>query len=140
MKRALAVIVALSLGPFGIAMFAARGDQKVDNRIFELRTYHCAPGKMDALKARFRDHTCKLFQKHRMTVIGFWNPADPQQAGQTLIYLLAFPGADAAARCWKEFGADPEWRAVKEASEKDGKLVEKIDSVFLNPADFSPMK
>lgn len=137
MKRMLVALTALSLG---FSLYTAKGDQKVDSRVFELRTYDCAPGKMEALKARFRDHTCKLFEKHHMTVIGFWNPTDPQQAQRKLIYLLAFPSAEAAAKSWKEFQADPEWKAVKEASEKDGKLAEKIESVYLNPTDYSPLK
>lgn len=140
MKRTIVLLASLSLGISGIAFYAAKGDDRVDSRVFELRTYHCAPGKMDALKARFRDHTRKFFDKHRMTVIGFWNPADPQQAQQTLIYLLAFPSAEAAAKSWKEMGADPDWKSVKETSEKGGKLVEKIESVYLNPTDFSPLK
>jgi NIPSNAP len=112
----------------------------VDTRIFELRTYHAAPGKMEALQARFRDHTCKLFEKHNMTVIGFWNPTDSQEAKRTLIYLLAFPSMEAAAKSWKDFQADPEWTAVKEASEKNGKLVEKIESVYLKPTNYSRLK
>ena len=112
----------------------------MDSRIFELRTYESAPGKMEALKARFRDHTCKLFEKHHMTVIGFWNPTDAQQAQRKLIYMLAFPSQEAAAKSWKEFGDDPEWKAVKEASEKDGKLAVKIESVYLRPTDYSPLK
>jgi hypothetical protein len=140
MKRMLVAIVTLVLGFSGVALFAAKGDEKVDSRIYELRTYDCATGKMDALKARFRDHTRKLFEKHRMTIIGFWNPTDAQQAHRKLIYLLAFPSQEAAEKSWKDFQADPEWRAVKEASEKNGKLVEKIESVYLSPTDFSPLK
>jgi hypothetical protein len=140
MKRMLVALVTLSFGSSGVVFYAAKGDEKVDNRIFELRTYDCAPGKMEALQARFRDHTRKLFEKHHMTIIGFWNPTDAQQAHRKLIYLLAFPSLDAAAKSWKDFQADPEWRAVKEASEKNGKLVEKIESVYLSPTDFSPLK
>jgi hypothetical protein len=132
--------MALSLGFSGFALYAAKGDEKVDNRIFELRTYDCAPGKMEALKARFRDHTCKFFAKHHMTVIGFWNPTDAQQAERKLIYLLAFPSPKAAEKSWKDFQADPEWKAVKEASEKGGRLVDKIESVYLSPIDYSPLK
>ena len=112
----------------------------MDSRIFELRTYECVPGKMEALQARFRDHTRKLFEKHQMTVIGFWNPTDAEQSQRKLIYLLAFPSQEAAAKSWKDFQADPEWKAVKDASEKDGQLVENIESVYLNPTDYSPLK
>jgi hypothetical protein len=118
----------------------SKGDEKVDTRVFELRTYTAKPGKIDALLARFRDHTIRLFENHHMTVIGFWRPADQQQAKRQLVYLLAFPSQEAAAQSWKDFQADPQWKTVKEVSEKDGPLVEKIDSVFLEPTDFSPLK
>jgi NIPSNAP len=111
----------------------------VDTRVFELRTYTAMPGKIDDLHARFRDHTLKLFEKHHMTLIAFWKPTDEQQAKLHLVYLLAFPSQEAAAKSWKEFQADPEWKDVKEVSEKNGPLVEKIDSVFLKPTDFSPL-
>jgi hypothetical protein len=112
----------------------------LDTRVFELRTYTAMPGKIDALHARFRDHTLKLFEKHRMTVIGFWKPTDEQQATRQLIYLLAFPSREAATGMWNNFQTDPEWKTVKAASEKHGPLVEKIDSVFLKPTDYSPLR
>jgi len=112
----------------------------MDTRVFELRTYTAIPGKIDDLHARFRDHTLKLFEKHRMTVMGFWRPAEEQQAKRQLVYLLAFPSQEAAVESWKGFQADPEWKTVKAASEKNGPLVEKIDSVYLKPTDYSPLQ
>jgi hypothetical protein len=143
MKRSIIVTLLSVVGAFGVATGAARsirGENKVDTRVFELRTYHAAPGKMEALHARFRDHTGKLFKKHDMTVIGFWTPAEAKESEKTLIYLLAFPSREAADESWKAFMADPEWKAAKEASEKEGKLVDKVDRVFLNPTDYSPLK
>src|SRR5215469_5146032 len=93
-----------------VACYAAgveRGEKKANARVFELRTYTAAPGKMAALNARFRDHTCKLFEKHAMTNIGYWNPADPQAADQKLVYILAFPSREAAEKSWKAFREDP---------------------------------
>jgi hypothetical protein len=113
--------------------------KKTDTRIFEMRTYHAAPGKMDALNARFRDHTNKLFKKHEMEIIGFWQPTDPTKA-DLLIYILAYPSKEAAEKSWKAFRDDPDWIKAKDASEKDGKLVDKVDSVFMNPTDYSPIK
>src|SRR5712672_423754 len=129
-------IVALSLAFVGLARYPAKGDEKVDTRVFELRTYTAAPGKIDALHARFRDHTVRLFEKHRMTVIGFWRPTDEEQAKRQLVYLLAFPSQEAAVKSWKDFSADPEWAAAKEISEKDGPLVDEIDSVSLKGTDY----
>ncbi len=140
MKTAVGALVALSLAFAGLVFAKAKGDVKVDTRVFELRTYTATPGKIDALHARFRDHTLKLFEKHHMPVIGFWRPTDDQQAKRQLVYLLAFPSQEAAAKSWRDFQADPEWKSVKEASEKDGALVEKIHSVYLKPTDYSPLK
>ena len=114
--------------------------KKADTRVFELRTYYAAPGKMDALNARFRDHTHVLFKKHGMEIIGFWQPTDPKEADKKLIYVLAFPSKEAADKSWKAFREDPDWIKAKEASEKDGKLVDKVDSVYMNPTDYSPIK
>jgi hypothetical protein len=75
-----------------------------------------------------------------MTIIGFWSPTKPEEAQKTLVYLLAFPSKEAADKSWKAFRDDPEWKAAREASEKDGRLVDKVDSVYLNPTDYSPMK
>jgi hypothetical protein len=117
-----------------------KGTKKVETRVFEMRTYYAEPGKMAALHTRFRDHTCKLFEKHGMTIIGFWSPTDKKAAEEKLVYILAFPSKEAADKSWKDFREDPAWKTAKEASEKDGVLVNKVDSVFLNPTDYSPIK
>jgi hypothetical protein len=119
---------------------AGQGDKKGQTRVFELRTYYVNPGKMDALHARFRNHTCKLFQKHGISLIGFWSPTDAKEAERKMVYLLAFPSREAADKSWKAFREDPDWKAAKAASEKDGVLVERVESVFLNPTDYSPLK
>lgn len=127
----------------GFALHASGAEnegKKSDGRVFELRTYYAAEGKMDALQARFRDHTCKLFEKHGMTIVGFWTPDKPEDSQKKLVYMLAFPSREAAAKSWKDFGADPEWIAVWKESEKNGKLISKIESVYLNPTDYSPLK
>jgi uncharacterized protein YbaA (DUF1428 family) len=111
-----------------------------DDRVFEMRTYYAPPGKMSALHARFRDHTCKLFEKHGMTVIGFWSPLDKKESEEVMVYLLAYPSKEAADKAWKAFRDDPEWKAAKEASEKDGPLVQKVESKFLTPTDYSKLK
>jgi hypothetical protein len=120
--------------------FVAEGADKVETRVFEMRTYYAAPGKMEALHKRFREHTNKLFVKHGMTLIGYWSPIDPKEAEQKMVYILAYPSREAAEKSWKAFRADPDWIAAKDASEKDGKLVDKVDSVFLKGTDYSPIK
>jgi NIPSNAP protein len=108
-----------------------------ETRFFEMRTYYAAPGKLDDLQARFRDHTMKIFEKHGMVNIGYWLPETNSE--NKLIYLLAFPSRDAREKSWKEFFADPEWQVVAKESERNGKLVTKVESVFLAPTDYSPV-
>jgi hypothetical protein len=109
-------------------------------RVFELRTYHTLPGRLDALHKRFREHTMKIFEKHGMSNVGYWTPEDPAIRDNTLIYVISHASREAATKNWQEFHDDPEWKAVAAASEADGKIVEKVDSVFMDATDFSPLK
>jgi hypothetical protein len=110
------------------------------NRVYELRTYTCYDGKLEALKARFRDHTIAIFKRHGMESIGYWVPQDPEKSKNTLIYILAHPSLEAAQKNWDAFRADPEWVKVKAASEAAGPIVQKTESVYMNPTDFSILK
>ncbi|MDB6027782.1 MAG: hypothetical protein JWM68_4005 [Verrucomicrobiales bacterium] len=107
-----------------------------DTRCYEMRVYYAPPGKLDALHARFRDHTMKLFTKHGIENIGYWVPVD--NAENKLVYLLAYPSRAARDISWKEFMADPEWQAVQKQTEADGKIVEKVEQTFLLTSDYSP--
>ena len=113
-----------------------------DSRFFEMRTYHAAPGKLEALHARFRDFTNKLFVKHGMEIVGYWVPMNKEgQSGNTLVYILAFPSRGAHDKAWKEFTDDLEWKAVKAETEKNGPLLAgKPESVFMTATDYSPIK
>jgi hypothetical protein len=110
------------------------------NRVFELRVYHTFPGRLPALQSRFREHTLEIFKKHGMTSVGYWTPQDSPASENTLIYILAHDSRDVAKKHWAEFAQDPEWTAVAKASEADGKIVEKVDSTFMLPSDYSPLK
>ena len=106
--------------------------------VFELRVYHVAPGKLGDLEARFRDHTIKIFDRHGMRSIAYWTPINEPEKSNTLIYILHHPSREAAEANWKSFRDDPEWNNVKEKSEANGKLVEKVDSTYMALTDFSP--
>lgn len=109
--------------------------------VFELRTYHAAPGKLEALHARFRNHTCKLLTKHGARLLGFWVPREGQPgAGETLLYVVEHASKEAADATWKAFRADPEWIAAKAESEKNGSLTTKVESLFMDPTDYSKMQ
>jgi len=110
--------------------------EEQDTRVFEMRTYYAAPGRLADLQARFRDHTIKLFEKHGLTNIGYWTPIEDSE--NKLIYVLAFPNAEAKATAWKAFFADPEWHKVRKQTQANGRLVTKVESVLLSATDYSP--
>jgi hypothetical protein len=110
------------------------------DRVFEMRTYTTYPGRLDALNARFRNHTMRIFANHGMTSIGYWIPEDSTLSSNTLVYIIAHQSRAQAAKNWSDFVADPEWKRVSTASEADGKIVSKIESVFLSPTDYSQIK
>ena len=106
--------------------------------VYELRIYHAMEGKLDALVARFRDHTDAIFKKHGLKPVAYWNPTDEPVKGSTFIYILKHPSREAALANWKSFHDNPEWIKVSTASEAGGKLVEKVDSTYMTLTDFSP--
>lgn len=110
------------------------------NRLFELRIYIANDGKLAALHQRFRDHTNRLFVKHGMELVGYWTPAEGPEAENTLVYMLAYPSREAREASWQAFSNDPEWQAAYKESHQDGPLVKKVESRFLNPTDYSPIK
>jgi hypothetical protein len=107
--------------------------------VYELRVYHANEGKLDDLLKRFREHTTRLFEKHGIKNVAYWTPLDDPLKGRTLIYILAHPSREAATSNWNAFRDDPEWQKVRDASEANGKLVDKIDSTFMALTDFSPV-
>ena len=109
-------------------------------KIFELRTYHCLPGKLDAINARFRDHTRELFEKHGMVNVIYWYTVEKDGTQAKLVYLLAHKDEAAAKASFSAFGSDPEWIKAKNASEENGKIVEKVESVYLKALPFSPLR
>jgi hypothetical protein len=125
---------------FGFGLSSPKAGAQDATRVFELRTYHCYPGRLEALKKRFREHTTTIFEHHGMQNIGYWTFEDQPEKDNTLIYMIAHASREQAVKNWKEFGSDPEWKKVSTESELDGKIVEKVDSKFLDPTDFSPIK
>jgi len=114
---------------------------KSTGRLLELRTYYAMPGKLEDIHKRFRDHTLQIFAKHGMTVVGFWGPVYKKDGSENrLVYMLSFKDRAERDSKWKEFGSDPEWQKVSKESEANGKLVEKVESVFLYDTDYAPAK
>ncbi|MGC2660416.1 MAG: NIPSNAP family protein [Bryobacteraceae bacterium] len=143
MFRKIALATAFGMTVFLAGYWSGRNTTvhaQTGDRVFELRVYHANEGKLDDLLKRFRDHTRTIFDRYNMTSIGYWVPMDPPLKGRTLYYMLAFPSREAATKSWAEFRDDPEWKKVAAASEVNGKLVNKVDSTFLTPTDFSAIK
>lgn len=142
------IIYAVVLVGFGLAVgfWFGRGTPSeaaaaaAKNRVFELRTYYTNEGKLPDLEKRFRDHTTKLFKKHGMTNVGYWVPQDEPKSQNTLIYVISHESREAAKKNWDDFRNDPEWKKVAAASEVNGKIVSKVESVYMNPTDYSPIK
>ena len=112
-------------------------DEGLKARVFEMRTYTTAEGRLSVLHKRFREHTNYLFVKHGITLIGYWTPVDKPE---TLVYIIAFPNMEAQKKSWRGFINDPAWKKAHAASKKDGPVVTKVESQFLNPTDYSPIR
>lgn len=142
MQKTIRVFVLAATFAAGFAIRGAVTDAEIAqaqsrSRVYELRTYTAVEGRLDALHARFRDHILGFFQKHGMTNVVYFKPMDAPLSQTTLVYLLSHESRDAAARSWAAFRDDPEWKKV---SAGGGPLTSKVESVFLEPTDYSPMK
>ena len=136
MLKKIAVAGLLVLSGYAVG----RASQPAPAHVYEMRTYTANDGKMDAMHARFRDHTRRLFERHNIKNVGYWTPLEGPTAGTTLVYLLEHPSREEARKNWAAFNADPEWQKAKAESEAAGRLVAKAESVFLVPTGYSPIK
>jgi hypothetical protein len=120
--------------------FSNLGGSNPSRHVYELRLYHVNEGKMDALIARFGDHTDAIFRRHNMKSIGYWVPEDAPYSQNLFVYILEHPSREEARKNWAAFQADPEWKKVKADSETEGPLANRIDSYFMDPTSFSALK
>ena len=129
----------------GFSLGSLRHDASVAHaqagkHVYELRTYTAAEGKLGDLNARFRNHTIRIFNQHGMKSVLYMTPQDAPDSQNTLIYVLEHPSREAAKKAWADFQADPEWKKVAAESEANGKLVLKVDRLFMDATPYSPMK
>jgi hypothetical protein len=141
-RTALTMLAALAAGvlmtvPASAQQPPAAAKPPATGRVFELRTYYCHPGRLEALQKRFRDHTTRLFTKHGMENVGYWVPTDKPDV---LVYILAYPSREAATASWAAFRADADWNKARTASEADGPIVQKVESVYMTATDYSAIK
>lgn len=114
------------------------GEEPKMTGVFELRTYTTLEGRLPNLNARFKNHTLKLFEKHGMKNVMYWTPTDEKTANNTLIYVIWHASPEAAKKSWDGFRADPDWIKARDESEKDGKIVAKVESVYMKATEYSP--
>jgi hypothetical protein len=133
-------VISFTAGSLITARLAHIDQVRADsNRVFELRVYHVVPGKVPALESRFRDTASKLLTKHDLKAVGYWVPDDAPASDNTLIYILAHPSREEAKKNWEAMFADPGFKEMMKSEQAD-KMVEKVDSTYMHPTDFSPMK
>lgn len=132
------LIAGVALSVFGWQTRSTVGEEKTAGSVYELRTYTTHEGRLPALLARFKNHTMRLFEKHGMKNGSYWIPTDEMRSKNTLIYVLWHASPDAAKKSWDAFRNDPDWHKVRDESEKDGKIVAKVESVYMTLTDFSP--
>ena len=130
-------VAGFAFGSFRMSSDVAHAQGK---HVYELRTYTAPEGKLGNLNARFRDHTIRIFNKHGMKSVLYMTPQDAPNSQNTLIYILEHPSREAAKKAWAHFQADEEWKKVSAESQVDGRIVSKVESIFGDPTDYSPMK
>ncbi len=134
-------LIALATGlGLGLAAAPAVGQTEKTGMVYELRSYYVHPGKDSDIHKRFREHTMAIFEKHEMTNIGYWSPAEPKEGDPALVYIVAHASRAQADVNWKAFATDPEWLAVQKESEANGKIVAKVERMYLNSTDYSQLK
>ena len=127
----------MNLGAAGMGQDASKS---ASTSVYQLRIYHTAEGKLEPLLERFRTKEVSIFERLGMRSVGYWTPTDEPLKGRTLVYMLAHKSRETAGASWKAFGSDPEWLKLKAETEANGKFVEKVESTFMEPTDFSPLK
>lgn len=106
--------------------------------IYEWRIYEVASGKMSTLHDRFQKVTLRLFKKHGIKVIGFWEEAS--STSNRLYYMVAFNSLEERDKCWSSFTSDPEWIEARKETEKNGPIVQKASNLILVPTAYSPLR
>jgi NIPSNAP len=141
LRHSALLLGAFAAGSLLTARFMTIQQARADsNRVYELRMYHTFPNRLTPLVTRFRNGEVKVFEQNHMKFMGGWVPQDAPNHENLFIYLLAHENRDAAKKNWADFGADPDWKNIQKTSEADGKIVEKVESTFMDPVDFSPLK
>ena len=107
--------------------------------LYELRIYHCVPGRLPDLLKRFDTITLGIWQRHGIQQAGFWTTAIGD-SNQALYYLLQWESLADREKKWNAFQADPEWHIKRAETEKNGAIVARVENSILQPTSFSAVK
>ena len=132
------LVLSVLLGIIALRSNSTIGEETKMAGVYELRTYTTLEGRLPNLNARFKNHTLKLFEKHGMKNVMYWTPTDEKTANNTLIYVIWHASPEAAKKSWDGFRNDPEWHKARDESEKDGKIVAKVEAVYMKATEYSP--
>jgi hypothetical protein len=135
-------LISFAVGSLVTARLAHINQVRADsNRVFEMHVYHVLPDKLPALESQFRDTTSKLLAKHDLKIVGYWVPEGTPAWDNTFIFIVAHSSLEEAKKNWDAMRADPDFQElIRKNSDPATKLVEKVDVIYMRPADFSPMK
>ncbi|HVZ22150.1 MAG TPA: NIPSNAP family protein [Vicinamibacterales bacterium] len=150
MLRRIAIGAGL-VGAFALGLFVGAGHRVQaapavaqaaadSHHVFEVRIYTAGPGKLDAVVKRFRDPEVGLFEKYGMKAIFYSTVSEPAERQNQFVYVLQHDSREAARKSWAGFLSDPAFRAAAQASDEGGRAVVKVESFFVTPTDFSPLK
>lgn len=107
--------------------------------LFELRTYHCAPGRLPALHQRFENITLKFWDHYDIRQVGFWTTL-VGPSNQALTYMLQWESLAEREKKWGAFSTDPSWIAQRAATEAEAIIVERIENQILTPTAYSALR
>ena len=143
MMRSSGIVVGLVSVAFGLGLYVGGGVQvgaQRPGRVLEVRRYTANPGKLDELVKRMREGETSLFEKHGMKGVFYSVAAEAPESQNTYVYVLSHQNREAAKKSWDGFRNDPAWKSLRDPSEANGPLVAKVESIFVSPTDFSPLK
>jgi hypothetical protein len=143
MLRKYGIMAGLLAIAFGLGVSVGAGtrvEAQRSARVLEFRRYTANEGKLDALVKRMREGETKFFEKHGMKGVFYSVAAEAPESHNTYVYVLAHESREAAKKSWDDFRNDPGWKEMRDRSELNGPLVGKVESMFVNPTDFSPIK
>lgn len=107
--------------------------------LYELRIYHCAPGRLPDLNKRFETITLKIWERFGIRPAGFWTVLIGE-SNHDLYYMLEWKDLAEREAVWNKFIVDPEWVEKRTETERNGSLTTSVSNYILSPTAYSRMQ